>query len=402
MAVAIESPIFQAIGQDMARPKEVEKPGIAADGPLYWWNTSGCDLANMLHEAGYSEEVQRRFLSYYRDTICPRLGERPNDSSIKSGVGRDGNPFEYSFELKGSTKSQAVRFVVDVSELRPVNRSSPLSVAHSEQAIDSLSPRTPGFDDTWYRALSRWFVQSDLPEQEQEALVAKVGYQTSVILGFDVHKTVSSPYSLPVLGKVYFSPCFVAAAKGISRWQAARLGVRQLPGITSYPKILQSLEIIDDYLSTKPQDWEEGLRYVATDFVASEKARLKVYMRYAGDSFDDIWDYYSLGGRIPGLEDDKEKFRDLMELTSGGEHKTRSGKREISDQRSVAKVAKKATAIYFSLSAGNAYPAPKICIYPANYAKNDEVIARGLDEWLRKYGWSDGGKTMEEQVKRVL
>ncbi|KAL8923977.1 MAG: hypothetical protein Q9208_004261 [Pyrenodesmia sp. 3 TL-2023] len=401
MAAAIEPSMFHSMEQDMATPKGLGKTNATAE-PAYWWNTSGRDLANMLYEADYSEGVQHQFLSFYRSTICPRLGHRPHENSAKSGVGRDGNPFEYSFELRGSTKTQAVRFVVDVSDLRPVEKTNPLSMTSTQEVVDSLAKGCPGFDDTWYRVLSRWFVQTHLPVKEQEALIAEVGYQTSVILGFDIHHRGSSPQQLPVLGKVYFPPCFVAAAKGISRWQAVRMAIRQLPNIASYPNILRSLEKIEEYLSSKPKDWEEGVRYLATDLVAPGKARLKVYMRYAGDSFDGIWDYYTLGGRIPGLDGDKEKFRDLMTLTSGGTHNTDSGSQIQTDQRTVTPGARKATAIYFSLSADVPSPAPKICIYPANYAENDEVIARGLDSWLQKYQWYDGGNKMEEQVKNVL
>ncbi|KAI4090940.1 MAG: hypothetical protein LQ344_004468 [Seirophora lacunosa] len=401
MAVKTESSTFHAMEQDKAIPTTLEKTSTAAES-AYWWNTSGQDLTRMLQEADYSQDVRHQFLSYYRDVICPRLGNRPDDGSVKSGVGRDGNPFEYSFELKGTTKKQAVRFVVDVSELRPADRNNPLGIATSQQVVDSLAERSPGFDDTWYRSLSLWFVKSNLSMEEQQALIAEVGYQTSVILGFDIHHRVSSPQHLPVLGKVYFPPCFVAAATGITRWQAARLAIRQLPGIDTYPNILRSLEKIEEYLSTKPKDWEEGVRYLATDFLAPGKARLKLYMRYAGDSFDDIWDYYTLGGRITGLEDDKEKFRDLITQTCGGNHMTDRWAQEPRDQRSVAPVARKATAIYMSLSADNACPTPKICIYPANYAKNDEMIARGLDSWLRKQQWDDSEGTLEKQVKRVL
>ena len=65
-------------------------------------------------------------------------------------------------------------------------------------------------------------------------------------------------------------------------------------------------------------------------------------------------------------------------------------------------VRRKATNIYFSLSAGNPYPTTKVNFYPANFAANDEVIARGLDAWLKRYWWSDGGRSMEERVKSVL
>ncbi|KAI4171644.1 MAG: hypothetical protein LQ343_004122 [Gyalolechia ehrenbergii] len=385
----------------MGGPNAAGDPNTTAE-PAYWWDTSGQDLTNMLREANYPQEVKHQFLSYYKDTICPRLGHRPQDTSIKSGVVRDGDPLTYSFELKGSTRNQTVRFVVDVSELRPVNKTNPLGITATEQVVNSLAERTLGFDDTWYRALSRWFVMSDIPATEQEALVAKVGHQSSVLLGFDIHHRVSSAQHLPILGKVYFPPCFLAAARGITRWQAIRLAMRQLPDIHSYPNILQSFGQIEDYLSTKPRDWEEGVRYLATDFLGPAKARLKVYMRYAGDSFDDIWDYYTLGGRISGLEADKEKFRDLMRLTSGGSHNTESGRQGQTDQRSVTAVARKATTIYFSLSADNPSPAPKVCVYPANYASNDETIARGLDAWLQKYQWKEDEITMEEHVKKVL
>lgn len=72
--------------------------------------------------------------------------------SVRSGVGRDGNPFEYSFELKGSTKTQAVRFAVDVSDLRPVDKTNLLSIASTQQVVDFLAKRSPGLEDTWYRA----------------------------------------------------------------------------------------------------------------------------------------------------------------------------------------------------------------------------------------------------------
>jgi hypothetical protein len=74
--------------------------------------------------------------------------------------------------------------------------------------------------------------------------------------------------------------------------------------------------LIQEYLDTKLKEYENGPRYLATDFVTTEEARLKIYMRHPAESFDDIWDYYTLGGRIPGLDEDKGRFRELMAFTS--------------------------------------------------------------------------------------
>jgi hypothetical protein len=105
MAVAVQSPIFQSLGkEDIA----TGAPG-AAEGHSYWWETSGRDLGNMLHEASYPEEVQRHFLTYYRNTICTHLGPRPESDSAKSGAGWDGDPLEYSWEISTRSRVQTPR-----------------------------------------------------------------------------------------------------------------------------------------------------------------------------------------------------------------------------------------------------------------------------------------------------
>jgi hypothetical protein len=122
---------------------------VPVDGPTYWWLTSGLDLSRMLVEAGYSEECRRQFLEFFRETICPLLGGRPEPWSLPAAVGWDGNPFEYSFEFKGSTKKAGVRFVLDLTELRPAKKERPLDVTTVERALDVLRKRSPLYDETW-------------------------------------------------------------------------------------------------------------------------------------------------------------------------------------------------------------------------------------------------------------
>ncbi len=90
----------------------------------------------------------------------------------------------------------------------------------------------------------------------------------------------------------------------------------------------------------------------------------------AGEAFDEIWDFYTLGGRITGLTGDKDKFRELVGLTS--ETGAMKG-----NARPSTHVRRKATTMYFFLPGDNPCPAPKINIYPANFAVNGESIIRG-------------------------
>ena len=268
--------IFTMPTTTIAQTPEALLNGESTDS-AYWWLTSGRDLENMMQEAGYPEEAQRQFLAYYRQTICPQLGRQPSADSAKSGLGWDGTPFEYSFELKSSSVSESVRFGVDFGNLSPPDGDDtgigPLDITSTQEVVDSLVGRTPGFDDTWYRSLVKFFDQSHEPKSKQLELVSKAGHQTPIVVGFDLYPSIpSSPKTLPVMGKVYFPPCHFAAANDLNRWDAIYQAIQQLPNVASLPTVLQSLKLIGDYLDSKPAKWKDGARYLATDFRSARKS----------------------------------------------------------------------------------------------------------------------------------
>lgn len=251
-----------------------------------------------------------------------------------------------------------------------------------------------------------YFVNSHLSIKKQEALIEKAGHQMPMVIRFDLHRSLeAAPDALPVTGKVYFPPCFAAAEQGVSRWDAVPGAIRQLPRINKFPNIIRSLETIEVYLAGKPKKYQDGFRYLATDFLAPEKTRLEICMRYPKRDFDGVWEFYTLGGRIKGLEEDKEKYRDLMNFMSD-DNNAAEGTTQVpastANGSALGKPRVKTTTIYFSLSADNPGPAPKIGFLPANSASNDQIIAKGLDQWLSKYGWYDGGKTLEERLDNSL
>lgn len=369
----------------------------------YWWHTTGTDLARMLQEADYPEATRRAFLDFYKNVLCPQLGGRPAPDAGVACMSWDGTPFEYSFELRGSTTKLAVRFSIDLTQLRPTHPEYPLNINATQAVVDVLSERTVGFHNTWYESIKSSLVQSHLSPSAQHALVQKTGYYTQVALGFDIATEAppEQPDALPVLAKVYFPPCFAAARHGITRWDVVQSAIQRLPGIQQLPNILCALRLIDDFLvATGVDEYRNGPRYLATDFVAPEQSRLKIYFRHPFKDFESAWDFYTLGGRIPGLEGDKDMFRDL--ITMAGDTTTGRMQDEDGAMPHYTTVNRKMTCIYFSLSARNPIPVPKINFYPRNVAKNDQVITRGVDQWLKKYGWYDGGKSMEERTQNVL
>lgn len=125
------------------------------DDALYWWRTSGLDLARMMEEAGFPDKTKNQFLTFYSSVICPLLKEKPQPGSMPTAVGWDGNPFEYSWEFKGTTKKSSVRFVLDLSEVRPPNKNCPMSVDTVEEVLKVLKDKSPLYDDHWVRLSGR-------------------------------------------------------------------------------------------------------------------------------------------------------------------------------------------------------------------------------------------------------
>ncbi|KAK5625994.1 hypothetical protein RRF57_001710 [Xylaria bambusicola] len=75
-----ESLMFRQL-DNVARDSDVEK----FEASRFWWSTCGRDLARMMSVAEYPEEAQRQFLGFFRDTITPQLGRRPDSTSGQSG-----------------------------------------------------------------------------------------------------------------------------------------------------------------------------------------------------------------------------------------------------------------------------------------------------------------------------
>ncbi|KAF3766665.1 aromatic prenyltransferase [Cryphonectria parasitica EP155] len=357
----------------------------------------------MLRAADYPQATQHAFLSYYRDAICPLLGDAPDVSDPSQALSWtwDGSTHEYSFEFKKGDDKPEVRFVLDACRLRPVDASNPLSPLPTDMLIETFASRTPGFDSTWYRALKRHFDYSHLPADEQHRLCAEAGHMSPFLVGFDIGREVPAPWTLPVVGKAYFLPCFAAAAEKTTRFATICAAIRSIPDIDARPNILSSLCAIEAYLKTKPLDWMNGARFLATDFLSPDEARLKIYLRCPSTNFEDIWDYFTLGGRIPGLEEDKEKYRDFIDLLGGVASRTSGDNSK--DEGIETDSRRKLTTLYFSIDNRTAIPSPKIAFCARNFAVNDTVVAQGLDTWFTKYGWScDERSSVEDLVTKAF
>lgn len=152
-----ETQLERGVSEQSEFPSSVAGVDVSKldDDALYWWRTSGLDLARMMEEAGFPDKTKNQFLTFYSSVICPLLKGKPEPGSMPTAVGWDGNPFEYSWEFKGSTKKSSVRFVLDLSEVRPPNKNCPMSVDTVEEVLKVLKDKSPLYDDHWVRLSGR-------------------------------------------------------------------------------------------------------------------------------------------------------------------------------------------------------------------------------------------------------
>ncbi|KAK5991303.1 Prenyltransferase phnF [Cladobotryum mycophilum] len=372
----------------------------------FWWDTTGRNLADMLDAAQYPEHVRRNFLRYYYDVICPALGAPVTSSSFRSALSWDGSPIEYSYSLNGSTKEPEVRLSVDLSPLHPqcLSWSDPLGSGVTHQVVEDLISRNGEADAGWYNTLREHFRVSVGSPEEARELVSRAGHKSSVMLGFDIERSASvssedgSDTKIPAVGKVYFLPCLAAVSRNITRWQVIRNAVQQLPTVYSVPQnIIKAFKTMEHFFADKTREWEDSVRYLATDLLPPHQTRLKIYTRCPSKTFDVAWDLFTLGGRIPGLEREKERFRDLFrELV--GEMSETEGEFETD-------VHKKVTICYHSLSAKHEYPVPKLFICPRELVSNDSLVVSRLDKWLHENAWtrnSPGATTYRDLVEPIF
>ncbi|KAI1074117.1 tryptophan dimethylallyltransferase-domain-containing protein [Whalleya microplaca] len=429
-----------------------------AKGTMYWWQTTGRNLARMLDVAQYPPDTQARFLSFYLEQICPLFGDPPArknaNSWLRSSLSWDGTPIEYSFDFKETGGLPDVRFSIDLAPVRPLNKSAPLSTAPSQKLLDTFISRNNP-DTLWYLSLRDYFrlstAMKSTPE-EQLALMSQACQPSQEMVAFDIHRTAKtpSPAAIPASAKVYYRPCLLAAERKTTRWQVIAEAIRQLPALDENPGIVSSLELIESFLRSQPKYCEEYARFVATDLAEPKKARIKIYIGCREQTFEGVWDWLTLGGRVTIFnEDDKEKIRELYHLVRGdlGEHNVLANgalsstsdaslkpaqdtaqrlareltSRQFSDeflgndesstrkappsenpglsahlgpgakQISVeeAKKSRPPVICYYSLQGDESEPIPKLNINPLAIAESDAAVAQGFEQWFQNNGWTD-------------
>lgn len=369
---------------------------------VFWWHSTGIPFAILLEKAGYVFEEQLQHLRFYFGVIVPELGDGPHHGGTlkhwQSFMTDHHSPVEFSWAWNSGTELPVVRFSFEPigeaagTELDPNNQYAALRfVANQHRHIK-------GCDLLWFNHMWKTMVHFDEPQalirstekRLPGSTTLKPSHKSRAFLAVELNKAG------PVL-KAYYMPVFKAAAERHSTMSVINEGISSLPGLpqgvrNGHKKLLEFLESNHQGRSLTPE-------IVATDCVAPEKSRVKIYMRSQFTSLESVIETLCLGDpamrvrRRVALEEHTRLWNLVFGLPSGGD-----------TQAQLPKIGHRTGGMlyYFSLGGGKSGLTVKVYLPVRHYAKGDREAAAGLKEYLRTTSRPDFSDNYTKAIEEIM
>lgn len=349
---------------------------------VFWWQSTGIPFAILLEKAGYLIEEQIQHLRFYFEVIVPELGDGPRpDGAVKhwqSFMTDHHSPVEFSWAWNRGTELPVIRFSFEPigeaagTALDPSNQYAALRFMTNEHQVD-------GCDLMWFNHMWKSLIHFDEPHvfsRSVEKCLPRVtesspSHKSRTFLAVELNK------SGPML-KAYYMPVFKAAALGRSAMSVINDAISSLPCLPQ--GVRNGHKNLLDFLVSNRQGRSLTPEIVATDCIAPEKSRVKIYMRSQFTSLESVIETLCLGDpavrvrRRVALGEFTRLWDLVFGLPSGGDTHVQ-----------LPKVGHRTGGMlyYFSLGGGKSGLTVKAYLPVRHYAKGDWEAAAGLKEYLR-------------------
>jgi len=357
---------------------------LASSDETYWRKVTMETMRQMLEFARYTPVARERCMSLHEQLVCPNMGPAPDPKAAAKGcLTSDGTPIEYSLSFGGADEAPVVRYSID-----PDGTSQLAAYAtRNAQTIESAVQGTSGVDMGWYRTIKA-SMRLETNESAFGSLVKAAGHTSQIMFGFDFERDGE------INAKAYFLPCLAAAERKHTRWQVVREAVEQVVAVTgsSMASVVPQLSMLQEHLRSYGDAIEDSVRYLATDLVQPEKARLKIYIRCPGQEFEQVWGFLTMRGKIAYSEEHRLAIKTLYEATVLlGQARSQDG---VGDVVAQTNAFQKQSICYYVLKKDASVPSSKLFIrMDRKTAVSDIKIAQTLQRWLSR---SDGGAGYED------
>ncbi|OCL02663.1 aromatic prenyltransferase [Glonium stellatum] len=330
-------------------------------------------LWDMMEMAGYKNQSQQLHSKFFSRNTAKSLGPHPKASQgsdfWKSFMTDDHTPIEFSWNWSTKRKTPSVRYSID-----PIGHSAgtlidPFNTYDSINLLRKSLPLAPEVDLEWYEYFTKALTITGTELTHQEFISSNIP-RSQQFLAFELAEE-------SIMIKVYFLPQWKAMSTGESTLSLVEKSIQNL-GLCDL-SLVTGFDIIADYIQSFPEKDRPEVEIVAIDCINPAKSRIKIYLRSRRTCFDSVVDMMTLGGRLPSMTE--KGFLSLEDLWCS------VLSLDSSDVILPENAHRTAGILYYlELKAGSTIPKSKVYIPAKHYGGNDEAVARGLSEFLKKRG----------------
>lgn len=369
---------------------------------MFWWQRTGIPFAILLEKAGYSFDEQLQNLRFYLEIIAPELGDGPRpDGTLrhwKSFMTDHHSPVEFSWAWNRGAELPVIRFSFEPIGAAAGTALDPNNQYAALRFVANQHCQIKGCDLSWFNHMWKTLIHFDDPsvcprftEKRRPGVTASSSsHKSRAFLAVELNKA-------GLMLKAYYMPVFKAAAVGRSVMSVINDGIASLPGLpqgvkNGHKKLLEFLQSNHKGRNLTPE-------IVATDCIAPERSRIKIYMRSQSSSLESVIDTLCLGDS--GLRERRqaaiEEFTRLWNLVFG----LPSGR---DTQAQLPKVSHRTGGMlyYFSLGGGKSGLTAKVYLPVRHYAKGDREAAAGLKEYICTTSRADFSHNYIDAIEEIM
>ncbi|RAL13170.1 aromatic prenyltransferase [Aspergillus homomorphus CBS 101889] len=337
----------------------------------FWWRRTGILLAELLHDAEYTQDRQRDVLRLFGGGAVPFLGlERESGApGWKSFMTDDHHPIELSWDWHTGQQAPTVRFSIEPVSRAAATMKDPENWSGDRQFRQVLPRILPAMNTQWLRHFDQALSPAVPPEGFME------GHPSKIFYAFDLEEADQT-------GKVYYFPGFEARATHQTNLDVLVRAIQTAPRCSdSAPHHLSAALGLFQAFVRDPSTAPLELDMMAIDLVDPAQSRIKIYFRSRETSFASVRRTMSLGGKVsdpwlqPGLRNLKRLWDNVLDQGDVPEEGALRG------TTSTHRTAGMLYNVEFRL--GSETPKVKIYIPVRHYARSDWQVFTGLREYLR-------------------
>lgn len=368
----------------------------------FWWTSTGIPFAILLQNAGYLFEEQLQHLRFYFWVIIPELGDGPrHDSTLKhwkSFMTDHHCPVEFSWAWNRGTESPVVRFSFEPIGQAAGTPSDPNNQYAALRFVTNQHRQIEGCDLLWFKHLWKTLIHfgavQNSPQSTDDHCADGTeldpSHKSRAFLALELNKDA------PML-KAYYIPVFKAANEERSIMSVINDGIASLP---SLPRgVRKGHRTLLSFLESNHRARNLIPEIVATDCIAPEKSRIKIYMRSRSTSLESAIETLCLGDpairerRQLALKEFVRLWNLVFGLPSGGD--TQAQLPNVSHRTG-------GMLYYFSLGGGKSGITVKVYLPVRHYSRGDREAAASLEEYTRTKSGAGFNGNYAKAIDQIL